>query len=142
MTRESISGKATKNRPKGCQSSIESTARRTYVEGVQDCSGVGPVSAGSQARKREKAMTIDGAIIKEHGVTFGLVVVRSHALESSTTRDDLILQASQAFGGIPTILMAQSGGQTRYYGRPDLVRFMRTVPLANIPWKRYRLSVS
>ena len=84
-------------------------------------------------------MTVDGAIIKEQGVTFGIIVVKSHALSDVTGRDALVRQASGLFGGIPTILMAQAGRQARYYGRPDLVRFMRSVPLAAVPWKRYRL---
>jgi hypothetical protein len=85
-------------------------------------------------------MTVDGAIIKEQGVTFGVIVVKPHALNDAAGRDDLVHKASHLFGGLPTILMAQSGRQARYYGRPDLVRFMRTVPLTAVPWKRYRLA--
>lgn len=86
-------------------------------------------------------MTFDGAIIKEQGVTFGVVVVKPSALNNPTGRDRLVAQASGVFGGIPTILMAQpSGGRARYYGRPDIVRFMSKVPLRAVPWKRYRTA--
>lgn len=87
-------------------------------------------------------MTVDGAIIKEQGVTFGIIVVKPHVLNDGGSRDDLVRQASQVFGGIPTILMAQSGNgrRARYYGRSDLVRFMRNVPIEAVPWKRYRLN--
>lgn len=84
-------------------------------------------------------MTVDGAVVREQGVTFGIIVVKPHALNDVANRDDLVRQASAAFGGIPTILMAKTGRSVRYYGRPDLVRFMKNVPLEAVPWKRYRL---
>ncbi len=86
-------------------------------------------------------MTFDGAIIREQGVTFGIMVVKSHVLNEPSRRDSVVAQASTAFGGIPTVLMAQtSSGRARYYGRPDIVKFMANVPPSAIPWKRYRLA--
>ena len=85
-------------------------------------------------------MTFDGAVIREQDVTFGVIVVRPHVLDDISQRDRIVAQASHLFGGIPTVLMAQNGGQARYYGRPDLVRFMASVPLAAVPWKQYHLS--
>lgn len=84
-------------------------------------------------------MTFDGAIIREQGITFGIMVVKAHVLNDASRRDAVVAQASAAFGGIPTVLMAQtSSGSARYYGRNDIVRFMANVPLAAVPWKRYR----
>jgi hypothetical protein len=86
-------------------------------------------------------VTFEGAIIREQGVTFGIVVVKVSALSDPGRRDRLVTQASRVFGGVPTILMAQqAGGRARYYGRPDLVRFMSRVPLQAVPWKRYRTA--
>ena len=85
-------------------------------------------------------MTFEGAIIKEQGVTFGIIIVKPHVLNDLSLRDDMVAQASQVFGGIPTILMAQQHSGARYYGREDLVRFMSNVPLAAVPWKRYQVS--
>lgn len=85
-------------------------------------------------------MNFDGAIIKEQGVTFGIMVVKQHVLGDPSRRDRLVAQSSRVFGGIPTVLMAQQRGRVRYYGRPDLVRFMAKVPLVAVPWKRYRLN--
>ena len=87
-------------------------------------------------------MTFDGAVIKEQGITFGIMVVKRHVLTDPTRRDQLVSQASRVFGGIPTVLMAQQQGRSRYYGRPDIVRFMAKVPLAAVPWKRYRLNTA
>ena len=85
-------------------------------------------------------MTYDGTVIKEQGVTFGIIVVKPHVLDDITRRDRVVAQAAQAFGGIPTVLMAQQHSQARYYGRPDLVRFMAGGPLAAVPWKRYQFG--
>ena len=86
-------------------------------------------------------MTFEGAIIKEQGVTFGIMVVRPNALTEPSGQDQLVAQASRVFGGLPTVLMAQQqGGRARYYGRPDIVRFMAKVPLTAVPWKRYRTA--
>ena len=83
-------------------------------------------------------MTFDGAVIREQGVTFGTMVVKPHVLSDASRRDGLIAQAARIFGGIPTVLMAQQHGRARYYGRPDIVRFMARVPFWAVPWKRYR----
>ena len=86
-------------------------------------------------------MTFDGAVIREQGVTFGVMVVKQHVLNDIAQRDSVVLQASRAFGGIPTILMGQdASGRARFYGRRDIVDFMAKVPLSAVPWKRYSLA--
>ena len=73
-------------------------------------------------------MQFDGAKIKEQGVTFGIVVVKSYVLRSFIP----------FFGNIPIILMAQdSRGIPTYDGRPDIVRFLAKINPARIPWKHY-----
>jgi len=68
------------------------------------------------------------------------VAAPAHVLNDTGQRDQLARQASLAFGGIPTVLMGQQGGQSRYYGRKDIAHFMSTVPLHAVPWKRYTLN--
>jgi hypothetical protein len=86
-------------------------------------------------------MTFDGAVVREQGVTFGIMVVKPHILNDPSARDSVAAKASSAFGGVPTVLMAQDGtGRARFYGRRDLARFMASVPLSTVPWKRYRLA--
>jgi hypothetical protein len=80
--------------------------------------------------------TFDGAVIKEQGVTFGVVVARRGS--SNAQKAQLIAAASRRFGGIPVVAMEQDGrGVPTYFGRRDLARFLASVPMAAISWKRY-----
>jgi hypothetical protein len=87
-------------------------------------------------------MQVDGAVIKEQGVTFAVVVVKRSALQTQSQADALIRQYSQQlFDGLPTVLMAQdSRGVPTYMGRRDLVGFLASVPVGTIPWKRYTFT--
>lgn len=86
-------------------------------------------------------MKLEGAVITEQGVTFGIMIVKQHVLNNPSQRDELVSQASSLFGGIPTVLMAQDhSGTPTYYGRDDIARFMANVPLHPIPWKEYTVT--
>ncbi|MBI5668256.1 MAG: hypothetical protein HZC41_09640 [Chloroflexi bacterium] len=87
-------------------------------------------------------MQFQGAVIKEQGVTFAIVIVKSHILNDQAEADQLIGTFQQlVFGGIPVVLMAQnSRGTPTYYGRPDIADFMSRVPLQVIPWKQYSVG--
>lgn len=87
-------------------------------------------------------MQFEGAVIKEQGVTFAIVIVKPYVLNNQTEAEGLIASFQrQAFGGIPIILMAQnSSGTPQYYGRRDIVNFLARVPMSAIPWKRYSLN--
>ena len=85
-------------------------------------------------------MQFQGAVIKEQGVTFGILIVKQHVLNSATQRDETQAQASRLFGGVPTVLMAQDHqGVPEYYGRRDIVNFMANVPLSAVSWKEYTI---
>jgi hypothetical protein len=87
--------------------------------------------------------TFDGAVVNERGVTFGIAIVRQSVLSSPATRDQAIIEFSEVFGDIPTVLMVQDGrGTPTYYGRPDIVDFLASVPMEAIPWQRYTLGGS
>lgn len=85
-------------------------------------------------------MQFDGAIIKEQGVTFAIVVVKRSVLQSSV-REDVRTEYSRVFPlGTPVILMAtDSRGIPEYHGRTDIVKFLANVHPSRIPWKRYTL---
>ena len=86
-------------------------------------------------------MRFQGAIITEQGITFGILIVKNNALDSPTTANGLIAEASAVFGGIPTVLMSQDHtGRARYYGRRDIVDFMVNVPLSAVPWREYTIT--
>ena len=87
-------------------------------------------------------MRFQGAVIKEQGVTFGVLIVKQHILNDPTRRDALVLEGSRLFGGIPSVLMAQDfNGTPTYYGRSDISKFMASVPLEAVSWKEYTVSI-
>lgn len=86
-------------------------------------------------------MTIEGAVIREQGVTFAVVIVRAHVLNNKSEATRIIRELQPAFSNHPVVLMAQDHrGVPSYYGRPDLVRFMASVSLSRVPWKRYKIG--
>lgn len=82
-------------------------------------------------------MQFDGALIKEQGVTFAIVIVKPYVLQSSE-KEQIRENFSSLFGFVPTVLMSQnSRGIPTYDGRRDIVNFLANVHPARIPWKRY-----
>lgn len=85
-------------------------------------------------------MRIQGAVIREQGQTFAVVVVKPHVVRNPAMAEETIRSFSPTFG-VPVVLMAQNGqGRPTYYGRQDIARFMSRVPLRAIPWKEYTIS--
>lgn len=85
-------------------------------------------------------MQLEGAIIKEQGQSFAIVIVKSHVLNSNE-RDSARQEFSKYFPGMPIILMAQnSSGTPTYYGRKDIVDFLSKLHISQIPWKKYTFS--
>ncbi len=128
----------TKNKRSSRSGGLASAQGSAHQPCLEDGGGIGFVTASTEERQ---TVRFEGAVIREQGVTFGIVVVKGSALNDPTRRDRLATQASRVFGGLPTILMAQQvDGRARYYGRSDLVRFMSKVPLQAVPWKQYRTA--
>jgi hypothetical protein len=85
----------------------------------------------------------EGAKITEQGITFGIVIVKPHVLQSSHEQIGARTLGIQAFGSVPIVLMAQDGrGVPIYQGRRDIVRFLSNVFVEQIPWQRYTLSAA
>lgn len=86
-------------------------------------------------------MKFQGALIKEQGVTFGIVIVKPHVLTQASAADEMRRFGVSAFGAIPIVLMAQNHrGIPTYQGRKDIVNFLAGVPMHAIPWREYTLS--
>jgi len=86
-------------------------------------------------------MRVQGAVIREQGQTFAVVVVKPHIVQNRSEAANAINSFMPIFGGVPIVLMAQdSRGRATYYGRPDISRFMASVPLRAIPWREYSIS--
>jgi hypothetical protein len=86
-------------------------------------------------------MQFEGAVIKEQGVTFAIVVVKSSVLNNSIEIDETRSSFGPAFPGIPIILMAQdSKGIPTYQGKKDIVDFLASIDISRIPWKKYTIQ--
>ncbi len=85
-------------------------------------------------------MQIEGAIIKEQGVTFSVVIVKPYVLNSPSEQEN-IRQSLQNVFPSPIILMAQdSRGVPTYQGRRDIVNFLAKLHISQIPWKKYTVN--
>jgi hypothetical protein len=86
-------------------------------------------------------MQVEGAVLKEQGVTFAIVVVKSHVLNTNGQCEDARSSFRSIFPGVPIILMAQNNqGTPTYQGRRDIVQFLSRVHVSQIPWKRYTIN--
>ena len=52
-------------------------------------------------------MKFDGALVREQGVTFAIVVVKPQVLHS-TEKENIRMQFASVFNFVPTVLMAQN----------------------------------
>lgn len=85
-------------------------------------------------------MQFEGAVVKEQGITFAIVVVKPHVLQNPSTREEARSSFSYHFPNMPIILMAQnSSGRPEYHGRTDIVKFLASIDFRRIPWKKYTL---
>jgi hypothetical protein len=85
-------------------------------------------------------MKLQGAVIIEQGVTFAIVVVKQSVTNYTSKIIKTRQQLQPFFPNMPIILMSQdSSGTPHYYGRRDIVEFLKTVRLDQIPWKEFHI---
>ncbi len=83
-------------------------------------------------------MKFQGAVIKEQGLTFAIVIVKKQILSSKSESNNTQEAFSIYFPGLPIVLMAQdSRGVPTYYGRNDIVKFLANILISQISWKEY-----
>jgi hypothetical protein len=86
-------------------------------------------------------MRFQGAVIKEQGVTFAIVIIEKSVIDNRSEADKVIRSFRPVFPGIPVVLMAQdSWGVPTYYGRNDIAAFMANVPLQAVAWNEYSVN--
>jgi hypothetical protein len=86
-------------------------------------------------------MKFQGALIKEQGQTFAIVVVKPQVLQFTSEMNNARNYFSSVFSGVPIILMAQdSRGVPTYQGRKDIVNFLANISISTIPWKEYTIN--
>jgi hypothetical protein len=77
----------------------------------------------------ELIMRFQGAVIREQGVTFAIVIVKPHVIDNAFEADRTMASLQPVFPGMPVVLMAQDyRGVPTYYGRRDISQFMASVP--------------
>lgn len=83
-------------------------------------------------------MKVQGAVIKEQGVTFAIVVVKKHVVDSTGQSEDAMVAFAPLFPGMSIVLMGQDPrGIPKYRGRRDIVNFLANIHPTQIPWKEY-----
>lgn len=86
-------------------------------------------------------MKIQGAVIKEQGITFAVAIVKHHITSSNHEADKVRGSLQGYFPGLPVVLASQdSRGTFRYHGRTDLAKFLAALHPSQIPWKEYTYS--
>ena len=86
-------------------------------------------------------MKLQGAVIREQGITFAIVIVKRHILDNRHEAGRTQMGFQPVFPGLPIVLMAQDhNGRANYLGRPDIVRFLARVPMSAIPWREYTVN--
>lgn len=84
---------------------------------------------------------IQGAIVKEQGLTFAIVVVKPHVIQSRNETQKARNAYRHIFPGMPIILMGRnSQGKTTLVGRKDIVHFLVKIDPGRIPWRRYIIA--
>ena len=87
-------------------------------------------------------LTIEAAVVREQGVEFVVISVKTYVLVSGASKIEEVRSGfSHYFPGRPIILVAKNmrGGLT-YHGKPDIVRFLTSIHPSQLPWKRYTFS--
>ena len=90
--------------------------------------------------QRRIRMTIHGAVIIEQGVTFAIISVKPHVTQYTARATAFRQEISVFFPNMPIILMSQdANGTPHYFGRKDIVEFLKTIRVDQIPWKEYHV---
>ncbi len=86
-------------------------------------------------------MQFQGAVVKEQGVTFAIVVVKKYIVDSQSESQKAVTSFMPLFPGLPVVLMAQDSRGTPYYrGRQDIINFLARLHVSQIPWREYTVN--
>jgi hypothetical protein len=91
--------------------------------------------------RKGPAMKLQGAVVKEQGVTFAIVVVKQSAAQTNAAAESARSAFRPCFPGLPLVLASQdSQGRFTYHGRKDIVAFLASIDPSRIPWKEYTFA--
>lgn len=84
-------------------------------------------------------MKMQAAVVKEQGVTFAVVMVRQEVTMYSVRAIKARNELSRVFK-VPVILLSfDNNNQPHYYGRKDIVEFLKSIRVEQIPFRQYDL---
>jgi hypothetical protein len=89
---------------------------------------------------KEVRMKAVAALAKVKGERVALVMVEASVLDFESEADRYVEMLSPSFEGRQVLLMAQTEGGNRWYGRSDLVEAMGEVPPDQIPWQETEIG--
>ena len=85
-------------------------------------------------------MQVQAAAISLQGMQFVVVLVQMDLVTNSGEGDMAINSMEGSFGGVPVVLMAQREDTSPvYYGDANIVKALRDIPVAEMPWKEYSI---
>ena len=83
-------------------------------------------------------MMMQAAVVIEQGVTFAVVSVRQEVTNYTYRAIRMRQELQKVFKNMPIILMSMdSNGQPHYYGRRDIVNFLKSIKVSQIPWRQF-----
>jgi hypothetical protein len=81
--------------------------------------------------------TFEVAHTHEQGVDFVVVSVARHVLTSPSEQEAVAALMQGEYGPIPVVFAAATaGGEIEYRGRPDIVRFLASIYVEQLPWSQ------
>jgi len=87
------------------------------------------------------SIKVNGAVVREQGITFAIVLVKQHVVDNRAGADDFIASCGSLFPGMPIVLATQDHrGCFTYYGREDISRFLASIAPSRIPWREYTFA--
>jgi hypothetical protein len=77
------------------------------------------------------------AFVREQSVDFAVAAVSDSVLMSKSAREKTARELTVLLN-VPVVLLGEQ--KHRLFGRPDLVRFLKNVHPARLPWRRVTLA--
>lgn len=85
-------------------------------------------------------MQFEGAVVREQGITFAVVIVKKYIVDNANDARSAISGFTRFFPGMPVVLMGQDpSGRATYFGRPDIAKFLSRISPNRLSWKRYTI---
>ena len=83
--------------------------------------------------------TLTGAVIREQGITFAVVIVKNHVVNCQTTSSNMIQDLIPVFG-VPLIALKGESNRKVRSNRRDVASFVANLHPSRIPWRKYTLN--